>query len=214
MDYSVGIVGHTTRSRHAEALARSVGGFVAVDNGTLGCDRNHLSVLERLEHTPSTWAVVLEDDAAITPDFKAQLRQALPLAPSGLVSLYLGRQRPPQYQASIAAAVEEADAQDASWIISSRLFHAVGYAIKTSLLPSLLDFASHLPIDEHISAWAQLHGHVASYAWPSLVDHADMPTIVAHRDGEPRPPGRVAWRTGSRETWTTAAVSLRLGPCT
>lgn len=207
---ATGIVGHTTRSKHAEALARAVGGFVAVDNGTLGCDRNHLSVLERLEHAPATWAVVLEDDAVLTPGFTNQLRRSLPFAPSGIVSLYLGRQRPPQYQPAISRAVAVADTEDASWIVATRLFHAVGYAIKAPLVPSLLDFASTLPIDEHISAWAQLNGHVVSYTWPSLVDHADLPTVVAHRDGEPRPPGRVAWRTGTRDTWTTAAVSLRL----
>lgn len=206
---ATGIVGHTTRSTHAEALARATGGFVALDNGTLGCDRNHLSVLERLEHAPSTWTVVLEDDATVTPAFKDQLRHALPLAPSGVVSLYLGRLRPPQFQHAIAKATVAADAQDASWIVATRLFHAVGYAIKTPLLASLLDFASTLPIDEHITAWAQLHGHVISYTWPSLVDHADLPTVVSHRDGEPRPPGRVAWRTGSREQWTTTAVALR-----
>jgi GR25 family glycosyltransferase involved in LPS biosynthesis len=208
MTFNIGIVGHVTRSEHAEKLAKRVNGFVALDSGTLGCDGNHLNVLERLDSAPADFSVVLEDDAVPTRAFLRHLKAALPLAPSGLVSLYIGKQRPPQYQAAIKAAVKRADDQDASWIIGSRLFHAVGYAIRTSLLDSLLSFDSRLPIDEHISAWAQLHGHVVSYTWPSLVDHADMPTIVAHRDGQPRTPGRVAWRTGGRETWTTTSVPL------
>ena len=207
----MGIVGHVVRNRHAEGLARQLGAFICLDDGTQGCDRNHVSVLDRLDRMPSQWVVALEDDAVLATDnLKAQLRQALPLAPSGLVSLYLGRQRPPQYQPAIATAVRAADDADASWIVGTRLLHAVGYAIRTDLLPSLLDFPLTLPIDEHISAWAQLHGHVVSYTWPSLVDHADLPTVVAHRDGEPRPPGRVAWRTGSRDVWTSASVPLYL----
>lgn len=205
---AIGIVGHPTRSTAAKALARSTrAAFISFDNG-LGCDRNHINVLEHLEAIPSTYAVVLEDDAVPVADFTSQLQQCLPFAPSRVVSLYLGRQRPPQFQDAIAAAVTDADQQDASWIVASRMMHAVGYAIHTSLLGSLLDFDSYLPIDEHISAWAQIHGHVVSYTWPSLVDHADVPTIVAHRDGEPRPPGRVAWRTGRRDTWTTTSVPV------
>jgi hypothetical protein len=207
---SIGIVGHVIRSGHAETLANKLGAFLCLDDGTQGCDLNHIGVLERLSHLKADWAVVLEDDAVPVDGFLEQLDKALPLAPSGLVSLYLGRQRPPQYQNAIAKAVDVADADDASWIVSTRLLHGVGYAIKTSLLDSLLDFASNLPIDEHISAWAQLHGRVTSYAWPSLVDHADMPTVVSHRDGQPRPPGRVAWRTGTRPVWASTSVPLYL----
>lgn len=208
MSVAIGIVGHTTRSRHAEALARRVHGFVAIDNGEIGCDGNHRSVIDRLAADPADWLVVLEDDAVPVRAFGRHLKTMLPFAPSGLVSLYLGRQRPPQYQSGIAAAVAEADEVDASWIVASRLLHGVGYAIRANLAESLLNFSSRLPIDEHISAWAQLHGHLVSYTWPSLVDHADMPTIVAHPDGQPRPPGRVAWRTGWRENPTTTSVSL------
>lgn len=206
----IGVVAHTVRVADAKSLARQVkADFVAIDNGVLGCDANHLAVLEHLSVMPSTWSVVLEDDAVPVDGFDRQLQRALMFAPSPVVSLYLGRQRPPQYQAGIEAATVAADGADASWIVGSRLFHAVGYAIRTSLLESLLRFTSRLPIDEHISAWAQLNGHVVSYTWPSLVDHADTPTIVQHRDGESRPPGRVAWRAGSRQLWTTKSVVVK-----
>lgn len=206
---AIGIVAHPTRSTAAKALAKqSNASLLCFDNGMVGCDRNHLDVLGHLEAFPSDYAVVLEDDAVLIADFQSQLYQCLPLAPSKVISLYLGRQRPPQFQQAIAAATVEADQQAASWIVASRMLHAVGYAIHTSVLGSLLDFDSYLPIDEHISAWAQLHGHTVSYTWPSLVDHADVPTVVAHRDGEPRPPGRVAWRTGQRDNWTTTSTPL------
>jgi hypothetical protein len=208
--FTTGIVGHVTRNAHAESLARRMKAFVCLDSGVLGCDQNHIEVLDRLCSMGSQWSIVLEDDAVAHPGVLAQLEAALPVSPSPVVSLYLGRQRPPQYQDAIAAAVQDADDSGAAWIVGSRLLHGVGYAIKTSLLESLLYYPVNLPIDEHISSWARLHGHVVSYTWPSLVDHADMPTIVAHRDGEPRPPGRVAWRVGQRQHWTSQSVALHL----
>ncbi|WP_201787835.1 hypothetical protein [Klebsiella pneumoniae] len=60
------------------------------------------------------------------------------------------------------------------------------------------------PIDEAISAWARHQGHTIAYTWPSLIDHADeTPMIATRNDNQPRPPGRVAWQHGTRDTWTT-----------
>lgn len=182
---------------------------VSIDNGVLGCDANHALVHDHLMQFPSGWSVVLEDDAVLIADFRAQLREALLYAPSPLVSLYLGRMRPPQYQQEIGAAVDAADCAGADWILGTRLYHGVGYAVKTALLPSLANHPTDLPIDERISQWAMRFGHVVSYCWPSLVDHADMPSVIAqHRDGQPRPPGRVAWRAGAHTTWSSEAVCI------
>ena len=106
-------------------------------------------------------------------------------------------------------ALKAAHTQDASWIISTHLLHAVGYCIKTELLPSLLSHDSLLPVDQHIGDWARRFGHSVAYTVGSLVDHADMPTIVDHPDGKPRPPGRKAWQVGGRDTWTSLSVPLR-----
>lgn len=207
---TLGIVAHTSRASEAKTLAKTVhADYLSLDNGTLGCDDNHEHVLRHLSHYPSTWTVVLEDDAIPVADFRTQLANALPLSPSPIVSLYLGRLRPPQHQADIEAAVQAADVEAADWIISTRLYHAVGYAIKTELLPSLFNHLSNWPVDQHISEWAQQRGHTIAYTWPSLVDHADEATIVAHPDGQPRIPGRVAWKTGAKTQWTSQYVTLQ-----
>lgn len=205
----IGIVAHTSRATQAKNLAKKVGAtFVSVDNGVLGADDNHEAVQNHLANLPSTWSIVLEDDAVPVHDFRPQLMAALPHAPSPIVSLYLGQQRPPHWQGRIRKALQAAKTEDASWIISTHLLHAVGYCIKTELLPSLLSHNSTLPADQHIGDWAQRYGHTIAYTVGSLVDHADQPTIVDHPDGAPRPPGRKAWQVGGRTTWTSISVPL------
>lgn len=175
----------------------------------MGCDDNHDLVQHHLAALPATWAVVLEDDAVPIPDFRRQLTQALPMAPSPIVSLYLGQSRPPWAQQGVQAAIDQAEAEHADWIVGTQLLHAVGYAIKTELLPALSNFLSPWPIDQHVTCFAQAHGHLVSYAFPSLVDHADGQTLFTHPDGQPRPPGRVAWKTSPHEHWTSRSVPLR-----
>lgn len=207
----IGVVAHVTRVKQAKRLAQRVhADFISIDNGLLGCDDSHKHVLNHLSNLPSTFSVVLEDDAVPIDNFTAQLAHCLPMSPSPITSLYLGQLRPPQFQNAIRAATRRADAENADWIISTHLLHAVGYAIRTDLIPSLLAFTSPLPIDQHISAWAQQYGHTTAYAWPSLVDHADGPTVIpTHPDGKPRTPGRVAWKTGPHPNWTTRTVPLQ-----
>lgn len=207
---NIGIVAHTIRSEQAKDLAQQVkADFVSIDTGMLGCDDNHEAVQHHLANLPSTWSVILEDDAEPVDDFRDQLTAALPLSPSPIVSLYLGRKRPPHWQLRIERALKNANTVDASWIISTRLLHAVGYAIKTELLPSLLDHITARPVDEHISDWALQHGHTTAYTVGSLVDHADQTTIVKHPDGQPRKPGRKAWNLGGRTRWTSISVPLK-----
>lgn len=208
--FAIGIVAHTARAQAAKHLTEKVrADFISVDNGVMGCDDNHEAVQYHLAALPSTWSVILEDDAQPVTGFRQQLHDALIMAPSPIVSLYYGRKRPPHWQTRMAAAFAEATHRDTSWIIGTNLLHAVGYAIKTELLPSLLSHSTTLPVDQHISSWAKSYGHLISYTHPSLLDHHDGPTIVNHPDGQPRRPGRKAWLTGIRDTWTTEAVMLR-----
>lgn len=208
--FHIGVVAHTSRATQAKHLANTVAAdFISIDNGLMGADDNHDLVQHHLSAQPSTWSVVLEDDAEPVEGFRDQLHSALMMAPSPIVSLYLGRKRPPHWQARIVKALSQAEASDANWVIGTNLLHAVGYAIRTELLPSLLKHTTALPVDQHLSSWAKSHGHLVSYTFPSLVDHIDGPTIVDHPDGQPRTPGRKAWHTGTRTRWTAEAVMLR-----
>lgn len=212
---AIGIVAHTSREAQAIRLATRIGAMVIVDDGTLGCEANHHRLWKRMSdistYTGWTgWVVILEDDAQPVDDFRYQLDMALSATPTPIVSLYLGRQRPPHWQPAIHAATDRADQQDACYITATHLLHAVGVAIHTNLIPDMLTHTATYqgPWDYAIGAWAQQAGHTIAYTWPSLVDHADGETIAKHPDKMRRTPGRKAWRTGTRHTWTPTTVTM------
>ena len=216
-DFAIGIVAHATRAVVAKQLNKTVrADFISIDNNSLmGCEGNHWAVQNHLVNLGAEWSVVLEDDAEPVDGFRDQVGAALKSAPetADVVSFYLGRKRPPQHQGAIGRALQAANAAGAHWLLGNRLLHAVAYAIRTERLPSLLEFTaqSATPIDQHITAWArETFGHrpVVAYTVPSLCNHSDMPTVVDHPDGQPRPPGRVAWQTGRRDQWQPSSVPL------
>lgn len=205
--FRVGVVAHEKRAEQAEWLKHEVrADYVSLDDGTRGCDGNHKHVLAELANTGSRWAIVLEDDAVPVNNFRWHVEPVVALAPARILSFYLGQLRPPQHQTKIRNAIAAADDIDAHWIVSPHLYHAVAYAIRTDLIPSVLDWHSRWPIDQHISEWAQRRGEDIGYCWPSLVDHADGDTLFTHPDNQPRPKGRIAHRVGTRPHWTIRTV--------
>lgn len=201
------VVGHVARFQQASDLAASLNAPLCLDDGTLGADGNHLKAWS-LHPAGAHWCGVIEDDALPAPGFLQQAEQALEVAPTPVVSFYLGRSRPKRWQERIAPAVSMADRADAHWITSSHVLHAVAVAIHASLLDEWRRWSrtSVLPIDERLSAWCLSHDHTVSYAWPSLTDHADQPTLIQR---PPQPAGnRRAWRTGTRSTWMDKAVPM------
>lgn len=202
----VAIVAHPRRRRHLDELALMTNAeAVVVDDDDYGCEVNHLRAWEWLAGGTCPWSVVIEDDALPVERFRYQLHAALKVAPTPIVSLYLGRVRPPHWQASVSQAVGRTMLKDACFLLAPALLHGVGYAIRTALVPDLLAevpaLVPGLPIDEAISTWARQRGYQISYTWPSLVDHRDEPSVTTHQDGQPRRSGRVAWCADWRERW-------------
>ena len=139
----IALVAHTKRAKAAHKLRETVhAAYTTIDNGELGCRGNHLKAWNWLrEHNHNGYSTVIEDDAVPVADFNKHLDEVLALAPTPIVSLYLGKLRPPQYQAWIKYATERADLAEppASWIISPDLFHAVGVCIRHDLVADMLD---------------------------------------------------------------------------
>jgi GR25 family glycosyltransferase involved in LPS biosynthesis len=210
--FTIGVVAHEKRITEAKHLYDKVGADVLmVDDKQqhLGCDANHRRTWHALTTTQAEWLVVLEDDAQPVPDFTNQLQQALAVAPTHIISLYLGRQYPSHWQPAIARTTTEANQTDAHWITTDAAIHAVGLAIHTTLVPHMLQHQrTHLPIDQAITKWAQQHNHPIAYTWPSLINHADLPTLVRHPDGITRTQGRIAWQTGQRNQWNNSSVNM------
>lgn len=183
---------------------------VFFDTEHRGAGWNHYQVLSWMAECHTEWAVVLEDDAVPVEDFLSQLCVALPWAPTPFVGLYLGRGRPPHWQAAISAVM----ARDVCWLTCENLLNAVGYAVKTKLIVSLLDslktswrHSRKLPIDEAITEFGAEYRIPFCYSRPSLVDHQDTTPVVKHKYGTPKEK-RTAWLHGSRQGWNDSKTSL------
>jgi len=169
---------------------------LSVDSGNLGCLDNHIAAWKWHAANPSAWSVVLEDDAVPVDDFREQLASALSVAPTPIVSLYLGTGYISDGRTK--AMLKNADAAGAHWIVTrGTIFHAVALAVRSELLPSLLEVDRRGPIDQGLSRWARSHGHAVAYSNGSLVDHSDPPSLVCRY----RRPERRAWRFGGNNPW-------------
>jgi hypothetical protein len=187
---------------------------ISWDTGNLHCEGNHLQLWSYLQYCPQEWVVVLEDDAEPCEDFREQLSEMLAQASTPIVSLYLGRGRPDQWQLPISSVISH----EACFIRSDTLLNTVGYAIRTELLaalvPSLarsLRLTTRRELPERMTAWAQRRHHLISYTRPSIVQHSDVPTItsVKHRaDGQARTQLRTAWLFDGRDRWNDTYVEL------
>lgn len=192
---SLAIVAHPKRSKYVELVSAQIKPeAIAWDtDGHVGADQNHLKAWEWLSHSPEPWGVVLEDDALPCRDFGAQLRMALPHAPTPVVGLYLGRGRPLtvdgfDWPNRVAAGITK----DVCWLTAPGLASCVGVAMRTELIPSMLKTVPWMladrPIDSAIGVWAKKAlGYDVSYCRPSLVDHRTGPSLIAERlDGQDR----------------------------
>jgi hypothetical protein len=219
LEIAIGVVSHVKREEMAAELSKQLSPeMVAPDDGTLGAGMNHYTVLQRLrEKYPSRWLVILEDDAKPVQGLREQLAMALPTAPSKIVSLYLGTGYPAQYQRLFSEAIGQHP--DTCWLLHAQLRHGVGYCIHPEIARALLIrmeklIRQHYAPDDAISWWAQRNREVVSYTNPSLVDHADGPTVIDYRmhlghvsaPGRKRP--RVAHKVGTRETWDGSCVTV------
>lgn len=199
------IVADQRRERMASALYCAVDAdFLTMDSGRLGCRGNHLQAWQwHLEH-PGEWALTLEDDAVPVEGFYDQVRAALVVAPTPIVSFYFGR----GYISDTytAASMRNAEAFGANWLVGPGPRHAVALAVRGDLIESMVAHVSgsRLAVDEAMSAWTRRNGHEVSYSVPSLVDHRDTPSLVTRYRRKPR----VAWKVGCREQWNNTVLGL------
>lgn len=192
----------TTRDRDMDLSAQlydaipDLHPYVFVDSVKMGCTANHLRAWDHLSRQATDWSLVLEDDAILCPGFDHQLREVLSHAPGPVVSLYLGRGRPPQWQRKAARAV----ATDWPYIACTSLLHAVAVAIRTDWLVGerpahrgreagggMINAATTAaveggkPIDEAITEWCKHEAIPVFYSNPSIVDHnAALPSVAQH----------------------------------
>lgn len=230
MKTSIAICSHPRRARDAERLAAQVQAEVIVEDDGYGSEVNHINSWQQLLESDGNWGLVLEDDAIPIPNFKRQLEQVLLNAPTSVVSLYLGRSRPPHYQNSIAQVI----GANTPFIVGRVLLSCVAVCVHRDYIPDMLDYVKRqhfservqiksgernpkdfAPIDEMMSDWTKSLGLAVGYTNPSIVQHADSPTLLEFHpskykesDMSSRNEKRVAWRIGERREWTDQTIIL------
>ena len=210
------IIAHEKRKEMAQRLSTKVGAeAICWDNHNQGCEATHAKAWDYLQHATEPWSVFLEDDAVPVDFFREQLAQVLAVATTPIVSLYLGRGRPDQWQLPISSVI----GTEACFIRSDTLLSTVGYAVQTPLLRQMVNevlrisLMRQIELPEAITRWAKARGHLISYSRPSIVDHLDIKPIIdtAERyDGQERTELRKAWLFDWRPsgTWNSSWVAL------
>lgn len=205
------VMGHPRRQRQAHALAWALGATLCLDEDGDGENATGDLAWEtwRNPMAPAAeWHVVVQDDALPVPDIARQAPAALAAAPGPVVSFYLGTNYPPHTVKPCRNAIDRANTTGSAWITAPALFWGVAVAIRTELVADMLRSVarSKLPYDQRISHWAGRAGHGIAYTWPSLVDHADGPSLI--KRAIPRQAPRRAYRVGRPPSWETEPTRM------
>jgi hypothetical protein len=201
---AVVVVSHPARSDAALHLAAQLGGALVVDDGR-GEWATHERALEWAAGQHCSHALVVQDDAVPVPRMVEHARAAVEAYPEGPIGLYVGRSRPRPGQ--VERAVRLAEECGASWLEADSLLWGVATILPAVDLPGLLEWGriASLPYDQRLGLWYRRQRRPVRYTWPSLVDHADGPSLIP---GRPRREPRTAWRTGAPTSWDGPVVRI------
>lgn len=185
------VVGHHSRTGHAQRLAALLDAHLLIDDGSHGANWNHRRALEWASEQTCR-VVVVEDDAMPVGLFFTSVTSWLNRFPESLVSFYLGTGRPPQYQMQIAERLIVADKTQADYITLPRLIHGVCYSVPPQHIERVLSRWDRIKPADY--AVGDACGGAVVYPCYSLVEHADGEPVERHPDSAPRTERRRAWR--------------------
>jgi hypothetical protein len=202
---AVVVVGHPARLAAAAQLAATLDAHLVVDEHQHGEWPTHARALTWAADQSATHALVVQDDAVPVPNLVEHTAAAVDAYPDGPIGLYVGRGCP--RPAQVERAVREADEVGASWLEANTLLWGVATVLPVQDLPPLLAWCQRvrLPYDQRLGSWYRNQQRPVRYTWPSLVDHADWPSLTG---GQARRPARIAWRTGAPTSWDGPVVPI------
>lgn len=152
-----------------------------------------------LAYDPScTHHAVIQDDVVIGRDLLTGLEKALGRVPSDVpLCGYVGRVRPNKER--VHKMVQKARIASASFITMSELLWGPLIVVPVEHVDAMIAYCDPLNIanyDMRLSRYWEGRSRVW-YTWPSVVDHADTPSLVPGRTGSSR---RVAHEFCGEET--------------
>lgn len=207
-------MGHHSRTVMAAELHLEVHADTNfIDDGTWGENRTGNQTWQQVYDIAvargDEWGVVLQDDAVPVSNFRYHVEEALAFAPNTAVGLYVGTCRPRTTQ--VQEAVNNARTFDASWLEADTLLWGVGVALPVDDIPEYLAWSPgiELAYDQRIGSWFRRSKRPVRYVWPSLVDHADVESVVDSLGlRAPRQCQRVAHEWGINGNWDGPVVQI------
>ncbi len=143
----------------------------------------------------ATHHVVIQDDLLVCRDLFAGLEKALEHVPADApVCGYIGRVRPELE--TVAACVRRAQESGASWVTMHTLNWGPLVVVPTACIRDMIRHCDRLNVpnyDRRLSRYFELQRGIRTwYTWPSLVDHADGPSLVSGRIATDRARARLS----------------------
>jgi hypothetical protein len=202
----IGVMGHESRREAIETLTIELDAIPAVTAAepSRAMERYNGDAAWRYA-AAGDWTIVLQDDAVPIEGFRKHAAAALENAPRTAVSFYVGTGKP--YPQAVQFAVDKAERIGASWLEAEPLLWGVAVAMPTEEVEPFLAWADGLdiPYDRRIGAYfRQVKRQPVRYTWPSLVDHADGPSLVHGR----KQVQRVAHEVGVGTDWAGPIVKI------
>ena len=144
------------------------------------------------------WSMVIQDDTLVCLDLIPAMEAALAHVPQRvIVSPFVGMNQPRGYVRQITAAVEQANELGASWMMTGGLMWGVAICVPTVTIPEMVAWGDRMhqwrSYDKRVGQFYKRRNYRTWYTWPSLVDHRDVPSLLAHVN-EFHIPERVAHR--------------------
>ena len=196
------VVGDIRRLSRAVTLRDQLSARLALDMDE-DSNTNHDKAWQ-MYNASDDWLVVVEDDVELVPNFQKHVQDAIENMPDlGVLSLYAGYPRPERFR--VASAVQKAKQYGASYLRYNRVLWGPAVAMRTDMIDDMLNWVSgsDWPYDERFSQWMTARRISAFYTMPSLVDHADIDSLLG-RGGVPR---KAYWFEEPTH-WNSKAISI------
>ena len=180
------VVAHSARKAAAFDLAIALDASVAYDfEGEFGPGVNHRRAWE-LAQCGRRLGGGHRGRCGVADNFPDRLAEVLSSAPTPVVSLYAGLHFPRHLAAAGRLYPRGGAARRAVGAgVNAQSYGGRGHPSGPGRRHARQHRAlvDYMPIDEAITVWCQERGHEVSYCVPSIVDHADGPTLIDHPDG-------------------------------